>query len=965
LKETLSWSKVLTMIKKIILTAVLSLAMARPLAADDSLSYTGKVSSRGVDWVGYLAFGIDTADGTVSLAYSQDYPLTEAAAQSLAIVPDWVRADLRDAYSLLTAERQDLEARALLDLTDPRTIDEVAFTFAHMGPLMVEYSEDYLDAVVENAEWIYRVDPDLDYVEIVDTGDPSAGGDFWTTARYRVLDGGVETTYELPRDVYYWYLVHPILDCQEWVRRIHAPTGFSTVDGSWWRSFYYEDDAERNYTRPAVLTSPNDITTAVLASYDFGGAAAASVFSGPQRSMSVVVREPGSRVPVFIAFVHGDGRCCDGSYPNPDGQVFATTMPVEAAAAAGDDGLLENMILAGQGNRELRTDMLLSTNFSDTAPRKILVLRDRIPFDAAADENEAMLTSLGRAYDVLGSADLAALELVTAASPFVPSQYIKIIVPSDQPLALYQALGDNAARIEAFVDHGGVFELHGAVRAADDWTGIAMPFGLEALPMDGTHAVESVEVAGFPLLREVIGDTAFLWDREKVILPGERAYDPSEGAVAKIGWWVANNLPWRVQEMATWRRNAAVQRAVDPVRILFNHFANCGEIQDVYGAAMRTLLVPCALTATWADDHVWNEFYENDAWHPLQVDWSGSVTQIDNWGVAYDADTGGGKTVSGMVVTRPDCLVRNVLGRYEPVVSTDGIIESGDYSMYVTLRIGVTDEAGSPVDGARVMIATPGLYDPASLGFATTAFTGPDGVAAFTVGENNAYYYQIESPLGTLPDPDYVDRLATEEQTQEPGTVVERTVAYEGLDPDGRPFPLVPAVSASPAPYDPPPQDAERWAVSVGVAAGRELAYGKNYLMNDNSWMEPAGDGALSVYLMDEANYVLFSAREAPAAVDVAEGVSGHAFDIDLPVGGGTWYLVLASPGRVVNAQEVSVDISTVLQSAAADEPGAEEGEDAEAGEDAAGEEQVEEEGEEGDGPEGGNGEGCGCSIVR
>jgi len=262
------------------------------------------------------------------------------------------------------------------------------------------------------------------------------------------------------------------------------------------------------------------------------------------------------------------------------------------------------------------------------------------------------------------------------------------------------------------------------------------------------------------------------------------------------------------------------------------------------------------------------------------------------------------------------------------------------------------------------MIFTSGIYDPATIGLATMAYTGPDGVAEFTVGENNVYYYQIDSPLGVLPEPDYVDMLATEEQTQEPGTVIERTYAYEGLDPEGQPYPIVPAVSVSPAPYDPPPGDAERWTVSVDVAAGRELAYGANYLAGDQTWMEPAGDGALSVYLMDEANYTLFTAREAPAAVNVAEGVREQAFDIDLPVGGGTWYLVLASPGRVVNAPEVSVDVATVLRSVEADEPAAEEGEDTEAGEDAAGEEQ-EEEGEDGDGPDGGDGEGCGCSIAR
>jgi len=948
------------MLKKIFSLLCVFALFAAPLGADDSLSYIGKVSSGGTERVGFIAFEVSTADGTIIQAYSNETTLTTQAEQSLEIVPAWVRADLRDAYSRVDAELQDIMAGLLLGIDDPRIIDEVAFTFARLGPETIDHSKDYLETAVENAAWIYLVDEDLDYVEIVDVGNPAADDDFYTTTRYTVLDGGTETSYTLPQDVYYWYVVHPILDCQEWLRKLYPPTGFSTVEGEWWRSFYYEDNEEGHYTRPAVLTAPNDITDSELASYDFGDAAAYSFLVGPERSYSGVVRQAGSRSTVFMAFVHGDGRCCNSSYPNPDGQVFVTTMPVEAAAANGSGDLLENMLLAGQGNRELRTNLLLSEYLDDTAPRKILILKDRNPFDAAEDFNETLLVRLGRDYDVLTSADLAALELTTTEPPYMPSEYIKIVVPSDQPFSLYQALSDNAAKIEEFVDHGGVLQFHAATRPADDWTALVMPFGIEALSMDGSNYTDDIEIAGFPLLKEVIENTTYLWDRERVVLPGERAYDPSEGAIAKIGWWVANNHPWRVIEMATWRRNPTIQRAVDPARILFNHFANCGEIQDVYGAAMRTLLIPCSLTATHADDHVWNEFYENDGWYPLQVSWSGSSTHIDEWSVAYDADTGGGKTISGMIVTRPDCYIHNVLGRYEPEVDGDGIIQSGDYSYYVTLRITVVDRNNYPVDGARIFIATPAFYDPSSLGVATWAFTGPDGVAEFNVGENNDYYYQVESVIGTVPDEDHVDLLVRETETTEPGEVIERSIKLEGVDSSGLPFPPIPSISVSEDTHSPPGMLEDAWTLRVGVAGDRELAYGASLIMNERSWMEPAGSGSVSVFLMDADNYRLFLDGYGAGGVKVAEDVLEYNFDIDLLPDSGTWYLVVAGPDRVVNAREISLDIETFFRAAVEEEGWPDEGiPDVWVD----GEEQPEAE-TDGDGPEEGNGEGCGCRMA-
>ena len=937
---------------------------AAPLPAQHSLAYDGKISAGGVEQVGFIAFSINAQDGTIAEAYSNETALTDQADQALELAPLWVRADLRDSFSRLSAADQDAAAGLILGIEDPRIIDEVAFMFAHNGPEMLGASRNYFDVIVLSAQWIYLVDEDLDYVEIIDEGDPAVDDDFSTTTRYTVRDDGEETTYTLPAEIYYWYIVQPILDCQETIRKIWPPSGFPSVDGEWWRQFYYEDNEELHYTRPHVLVYPNDITTFSLSSSDFDGPAAYSVFTGPERSYSSVVREIATRAPVFISFVHGEGRV-NANYPNPDGHVFAVTMPLEIAAASGDNELLKNMLLAGQGNRPLREDILMSESLGDVEGRKILILRDRMPFDRDSDPNEDILDANDWDYDVLGSDALADLELTTTEAPFVPLEYIKIVVPSDQPLALYQALSDNAEKIETYVDNSGFFQFHGAVREEDDWTGLDMPFGIKAEAMDHGAATSDIEIMGFPLLKEVIEGTTYLWDRADAgtALSGERAYDPDEGALSKIGWWVSNNLPWRVAEMMLWRRNPSLQRGWDPVRLVYNHYGNCGELQDVLGAAARTLLIPCALTATHADDHVWNEFYDNDMWYPYQISWSGSSVHLSQWTVGADADVGGGKTISGMVATRPDCLIRNILGSYETVVNEDGIIEFGDYSFYVTLRATVVDKNGVPVDGARVFVATQSFYDPMGLSYATEATTGPDGVAEFTVGENNAYYYRVDSVFGSLPDPDHVDFWVGEEDTAEPGAVIEKTFQFTGLAPDGLPYRPIPAFGVSETSYNPPEPDEEALSLSIEVAAGRELAYGRNMIMDEMSWTEPLGQGLVDVYLLSADNYNAMIEGYAARAIHLEQETEGANFDIDLSKDSGTWYLVISNPFRVVNAKEVTVSIGTEPRTEP-EAPAEDVEEDIPEGA-AEGEEDAGADADADAGEDDGGGGGCGCAITQ
>jgi len=133
--------------------------------------------------------------------------LTAEALAAVAKAPDWLKTDLTDAFWRLDAGRQDTYAGVILGAVDPY-VDEIAFTIAHTSPQTLTNSNFYPELIVENAEGIYAVDPDIAYADIVDTGDSVTGGDYFSTVRYRVGVGGADE-YEQPREIYYWHIVLP------------------------------------------------------------------------------------------------------------------------------------------------------------------------------------------------------------------------------------------------------------------------------------------------------------------------------------------------------------------------------------------------------------------------------------------------------------------------------------------------------------------------------------------------------------------------------------------------------------------------------------------------------------------------------------------------------------------------------------------------------------------------------------
>jgi hypothetical protein len=235
--------------------------------------------------------------------------------------------------------------------------------------------------------------------------------------------------------------------------------------------------------------------------------------------------------------------------------------------------------------------------------------------------------------------------------------------------------------------------------------------------------------AGYPLLQEVMQPIHVLWDGELHDWPGGRPFDAAMLAVDAIGNWCSETVP----------AAASGNRPIQPNIIAHEHNGNCGELQDLLCAAARTCLIPTLCTMDVLEDHVWCETWLDD-WHPYQVDLGRGPTHIDNPGIAYDVDHGGGKEVSCVWDWRNDGFTWDAVARYSDVC---------------TLTVSIDDPDGVPVDNAAVIVASESYYPPYDLYRGTWGETGRTGVIRFLLGDNQNYYVQVNTSLGNYPSSGY------------------------------------------------------------------------------------------------------------------------------------------------------------------------------------------------------------------
>lgn len=159
-----------------------------------SCSFNGRIKNNG----SYYA----KVDGSGLTPFLPDNNLTSTALQAIDAVPGWLKVPLLDNLARLGSSTQDVYANLIL--TSPALWqDEVAFVIARIDSEMLEHHKNNPTIFTDNVRLIYKNDSLLDYVQLVEYAD-------YTTAKYNIGNGSDTTDIEIPYEIYYWYIVHPI-----------------------------------------------------------------------------------------------------------------------------------------------------------------------------------------------------------------------------------------------------------------------------------------------------------------------------------------------------------------------------------------------------------------------------------------------------------------------------------------------------------------------------------------------------------------------------------------------------------------------------------------------------------------------------------------------------------------------------------------------------------------------------------
>ncbi|MBN2541372.1 T9SS type A sorting domain-containing protein [bacterium] len=263
---------------------------------------------------------IDPATESVELIYPNT-GLTESGSLAVAAAPEWIREELALQLPQFDELQNDMANEILAASSD--IIDEVAFVVAKLPPEAVLDSRFDPELVTENAEWIYRIADSLTYVELVELGVP---GNEKTTTTYRCLnwEGGVSDTawMQIPPEVYYWWVVHPVLTDEAPKKRDSGTETQQLTYGYFWREYLWSDpDPSHSYTsgvyplladymKPCkYLWNRRDTMLVGLRDYEPGVAGALDALGN--WTFRVVPNSPVSPRPIQpnqIAYMHG-GNC--------------------------------------------------------------------------------------------------------------------------------------------------------------------------------------------------------------------------------------------------------------------------------------------------------------------------------------------------------------------------------------------------------------------------------------------------------------------------------------------------------------------------------------------------------------------------------------------------------------------------------------------------------------------------------
>jgi len=128
-----------------------------------------------------------------------------------------------------------------------------------------------------------------------------------------------------------------------------------------------------------------------------------------------------------------------------------------------------------------------------------------------------------------------------------------------------------------------------------------------------------------PLIADYVTEAEVLWK-------GKSYNRDDNGAVGRL-------IQWQLDSMVF---GAGDERPIQPNRIYAVGCGNCGEWADMATAAARTALIPSHNVGAFANDHTWNEFWDDgwQQWEPVNnyvLHWTYYVDGDGNYSRSYDS----------------------------------------------------------------------------------------------------------------------------------------------------------------------------------------------------------------------------------------------------------------------------------------------------------------------------------------
>ncbi|MCD4796393.1 MAG: transglutaminase domain-containing protein, partial [Candidatus Cloacimonetes bacterium] len=195
----------------------------------------------------YLGVEFDNIEENIEIITNFEELIPEAV-EAIDRSPAWMQADLKNVFRQLSDSNQAAWAEIINTMSDPY-IDEIAFSIANSSVAYLSSGYSNPNMFVDNAILMYIADSNLDYVEIVDYGSSTTDENYYSTTLYwKINESGDMVQVEVPKEIYYMYLVHPKItdEIAAYIdpdiienNSSHTNNIADPPDGYFWRNFLY------------------------------------------------------------------------------------------------------------------------------------------------------------------------------------------------------------------------------------------------------------------------------------------------------------------------------------------------------------------------------------------------------------------------------------------------------------------------------------------------------------------------------------------------------------------------------------------------------------------------------------------------------------------------------------------------------------------------------------------------------